>query len=76
MRAEELLNEKQVESAWITDLIYSRPTKKLTMKLSDGKNYSIPGVSRTFFERWLKSNSKGQFFHKFVKGAYQVNRTN
>ena len=74
MTANELLNEKQVESAWITDITYNRPNRRLTMRLSDGKSYSIPGISRTFFERWLKANSKGQFFHNFVKGTYQVNR--
>jgi hypothetical protein len=75
MRIVELLNEKQVESTWITDLIYTRPTKTLTMRLSDGKSYKIAGISRTMFDKWYKTNSKGKFFHDFIKGTYNVART-
>ena len=76
MRVAEILNEKPVESAWITDLIYNRPNRVLTMRLSDGKSYSIPNITRTVFERWAKSNSKGQFFHQYIKDTYNVNRIN
>lgn len=75
MKTAELLKEKPVESTWITDLIYTRPTKTLTMRLSDGKSYKIPGISRATFETWTKSNSKGQFFHNFIKNKYQVTRS-
>ena len=51
MRAIEFLTEKPVESAWITDLTYNRPNKIITMRLSNGKSYSIPGATRTTFER-------------------------
>lgn len=74
MRAAELLNEKQVDSAWISDLVYNRPNKVLTMRLSNGVSYSIPGISRTMFERWLKSPSKGFFFHQNIKDIYQVRK--
>lgn len=72
MKAWEVLNEKPVESAWISDLIYNRPNKTLTMRLSNGKRYSIPGITRTTFEKWVKSPSKGEYFHQFIKGRYQV----
>jgi hypothetical protein len=74
MRAAELLNEKQVDSAWISDLVYNRPNRVLTMRLSNGVSYSIPGISRTMFERWLKSPSKGFFFHQNIKDIYQVRK--
>ena len=74
MRAAEILNEKPVESAWITDLIYNRPNKVLTMRLSDGKSYSVTGITRTTFENWIKANSKGQFFHNHIKDTYNVKR--
>jgi hypothetical protein len=76
MRAFELLNEKPVESAWITDLIYNRPNKVLTMRLSNGTSYSVPGITRTMFEKWVGTNSKGQFFHQYIKDRYQVKRIN
>lgn len=61
-------------SAWISDLTYNRPNKVLTMRLSNGVSYSIPGISRQVFEQWLKSPSKGFFFHNNIKDTYQVNR--
>lgn len=74
MRASEIINEKQVMSAWISDLTYNRPNKVLTMRLSNGNSYSIPGITRQMFERWLKAPSKGFFFHNNIKDAYQVNK--
>jgi hypothetical protein len=74
MRAAEILNEKQVMSAWISDLVYNRPNKVLTMRLSNGISYSIPGITRTMFERWIKAPSKGFFFHNNIKDNYQVSR--
>lgn len=74
MRAAEILNEKPVESAWISDLVYNRPNKVLTMRLSNGVSYSIPGITRAMFERWTKAPSKGFFFHQNIKDTYQVSR--
>jgi hypothetical protein len=74
MRAAEILNEKQVMSAWISDLVYNRPNRVLTMRLSNGISYSIPGITRTMFERWINAPSKGFFFHDNIKDNYQVNR--
>jgi len=74
MRATELLNEKPVESSWITDLIYNRPNKTVTMRLSNGMSYSIPGITRTTVERWIKSPSKGRYFQEKIRDTYQVSR--
>ena len=74
MRAAELINEKQVLSAWISDLTYNRPNRIITMRLSNGISYSIPNVARGVFERWVNSPSKGFFFHNIIKDTYQVNR--
>lgn len=74
MRIIEILNEKRVDSAWISNITYSRPDRVITMKLSNGKIYSIFGISRTIFERWFRSNSKGQFFHRYIKNVYQIKR--
>lgn len=74
MKLIEILTEKRVESTWITELLYTRPTRTLTMKLSNGKAFAIAGISRTTFERWLKAPSKGRFWHNAIKGVYKVNR--
>ncbi len=74
MRATEILNEKPVESTWITDLTYNRPNKILTMRLSNGRTYSIPGISRTLFDNWTKASSKGHFWHTRIKNVYRATR--
>jgi hypothetical protein len=74
MRLSELLLEKPVQSTWISNISHNRPNKVLTMKLSNGKAFSIPGISRTTFEQWTRSPSKGQFFHQHIKGRYKVSR--
>lgn len=74
MRLEEFLCETPVESSWITDLVYNRPNRILTMRLNNGKQYHVANVSRTFFDRWKNANSKGRFYHQFVKDIYPINR--
>lgn len=74
MRIKELLYEKPVQSSWITDLIYNRPNKTLTMRLSNGKSYSVSRISRTTFEQWTQSSSKGRYFQNNIRNAYQINR--
>ncbi len=74
MKASEILCEKPVESSWITDLVYNRPNKTLTMRLSNGMSYSIPGITRTTFERWVKSPSKGRYFQQQIRDTYQISR--
>lgn len=74
MRETEILNEKAVVSSWISDLTYNRPNKVLTMRLSTGRTYYIPGVTRRTFDNWARSGSKGRFFHNFIKGRYGPKR--
>lgn len=74
MKILEILKEKAVESAWITDLTYNRPNKTLTMRLSNRRTFSIPNITRAMFEKWFKAPSKGHFFHQHIKDSYNVRR--
>lgn len=74
MRVAEILVEKQVQSSWITDIVYNRPNKVLTLTLSSGRSYTISGLNRRTFERWVSSPSKGKFFHNFIKGIHRAVR--
>ena len=74
MKAFEILNEKAVESTWITNLTYNRPNKVLTMRLSNGRVFSIAGITRTVFEQWIKTASKGRYFHDRIKDTYNIQR--
>lgn len=68
------LEEKKVQSTWITDLRHSRDKKELRMTLNNGRSYLLPGVTRTVFDQWTRSPSKGKYFHSRIKGRYQVTR--
>ena len=74
MKLIELLTEKRVESTWISSLTHNRPNKVLTMKLSNGKVFTIPNITRTTFERWTKSPSKGHFWHESIKNKFKATR--
>lgn len=74
MKASEIISEKAVLSSWITDLTYNRPNKIVTMRLSNGRSFSIPGITRTGFEKWVNNRSKGRYFHDFIKDNYNITR--
>lgn len=74
MRLVEFLCEKAVESSWITNLTHNRPNKTVTMRLSTGRTYAIPGITRTTFEHWVKSPSKGRFWHSRIKNVHRAIR--
>ncbi len=74
MKISEILFEKAVESSWISNLTYNRPNRVLTMRISNGRIYSIPGITRKGFEGWAHSPSKGRYFHHNIKDNYQVSR--
>lgn len=74
MRIVDLLVEKKVQSTWISELIHNRPNRIVTMKLSNGKAFSIMGITRTLFDKWNNATSKGQFWHRLIKGKHNVKR--
>lgn len=74
MRLDEFLLEKHVDSTWIVNIMHNRPNKTITMRLSNGRAFSIPGITRTTFEKWTKAPSKGRFFHQNIKNKYKVTR--
>ena len=73
----EFLVEKQVESSWLYDISYSRKKKTIRMvirKPTQISSYDILNVSRHVFDKWHRANSKGKFFHSFIKGFYDIKR--
>lgn len=68
------LNEKSVQSTWISDLTYNRPNRLLVMRLSNGRSFAIENVSRALFDRWNRTPSKGSFFHTNIKDRYKIVR--
>lgn len=74
MKIFEILTEKPVSSSWIDDISYDRPKKTITLRLGNGKKYQITAPTRTTFEKWVSSFSKGQYFHFNIKDEYNIRR--
>lgn len=77
MLLSEILLEKEVDSSWLVDISYNREKKIARFTTNYGgkqTNYYILGMSRREFDKWHNAPSQGKFFHKFVKGFYDIKR--
>jgi hypothetical protein len=67
------LNELSVFSSWISDLAFTK--KKVTiMRLNTGRKYQILGLPPGMFREWMRSASKGKYWHGYIKGHYRTTR--
>jgi len=64
----------QVESSVFTDLRYSPPEMKLTIKFKTGNIYEYFDVSEDILQNLLKSESKGQYFNRNIRNNYKFIR--
>lgn len=70
MRYEHLIQEEPVISSWISDLTYD--DGDVIMTLDSGREYQIQNVPLDVYESWMDFGSKGQFWHGYIRGMYQV----
>lgn len=71
------LNEEAVLSSWIEDLSYSAPEDgsgegDVEMTLNNGRAYVFYNVPYSVYEEWVTYPSKGQYYHNYMKGNYEV----
>lgn len=70
-----LLNEDRVLSSWISDLTLMKGrTGDVTMTLLNGYRYRISRIGPRIFVAWKYSESKGKFWHRFIKNNYDIRR--
>ena len=74
MLGRDIISEKDIKSSWISAASNNRKTKTVLWKLNDGKVYQIKGITRNMFDKWHNSNSKGKFFHRYIKDRYDIVR--
>lgn len=73
MRLNEIqLDELSVFSSWIADLDYREGA--VLMKLNNGRTYSITGVPEGMYRQWVRSPSKGKYWHSDIRGNYRATR--
>lgn len=85
MKIKNILNERLVNSSWLQDVSYYGrhnfffPGEEIiTFKVKGNpKTYIIRGCTRRDYVEWLKSPSKGKFYHilkkKFNRNWYLTN---
>lgn len=85
MKINMILNEKLVSSSWLKDVSYYGRRNKLfpgeeiiTFKVHNNpKTYIVRGLTRHDYVMWIKSPSKGKFYHaikkKFNRDWYMKN---
>ena len=71
---EEITKERwrSIESSFIDAVAYYEDPEILEIRLSDGKRYTFRDVPRRVYENFLKSESKGKFFNKFIKNKFKI----
>ena len=75
MKIHQILNEKLVSSSWLQDVSYYGRRNKLfpgeeviTFKVKGNpKTYIVRGLTRHDYVDWIKSPSKGRFYHAVKK---------
>ena len=71
MKINNILQEQKVNSSWLTDVSYYGrhnsifPNEEIiTFKVkNNNKTYIVRGLTRKDYIDWIKSPSKGKFFH-------------
>lgn len=68
----QMLLETLVLSSWIWDITWDEDNQTIRMTTKNKKNgakktYVLHGLTEEIANRWIKSNSKGKFWHRLIK---------
>ena len=61
----------QVESSSVGSVGYEAKTATLSIIFRSGTVYSYQGVPSDVHEKFIGADSKGKFFHEFIKESYE-----
>ena len=76
MRLREILVEYPVSSSWLRDIEYDFNNRDTIMVTSTGRRYRVKKVPWKVFSGWSWSNSKGKYFHRVIRGKFNVEHDN
>lgn len=54
-------------STAIRSFIFHKEDGRLEIEFCSGHTYDYPGIPESVVRNWMKSESKGKFFHKEIK---------
>jgi hypothetical protein len=64
----------EVESSNIKAVAYNEEAKELLVEFHSGGTYTYFDVDKDIYDKFLASDSKGKFFHKYVRNNYSYER--
>ena len=64
----------EVESSNIQAIGFDPKSSTLYVTFKPMSDYSYSGVDKDVFEEFLASESKGKFFHQYIKNNYSFQR--
>jgi hypothetical protein len=68
---DKMSTKNKVLSSWISALDYNIRTGIVTMRLIDGRVYKmIHSMDPDIYASWVRSPSKGTFFHQNIRDVY------
>lgn len=59
-----------VNSSAIDAIGYDSKTQQMKIKFKDSGTYTFCGVPQSIFDNFLDANSKGQYYHKYIRDKY------
>lgn len=68
------MDRTQVKSSHMKSMGYCRDTQTLEVEFKNGDVYQYDAVPLTVFAELARSQSKGKFMHRHIRGKYQHKR--
>ena len=65
-------SKNDVQSSWIAGLDYDHENSDCAFRLNTGQVYTVKSLSPNVYYNWVKSPSKGKFFHKYIKNNQRI----
>ncbi len=69
------MNRTPVRSSNIRSIGYEVETRTLEVEFHSGGVYQYSGVPETVFQGFMRSASKGSFFHDHIQDQYSCSQT-
>lgn len=60
-----------VQSKAIQTIIWDHSNNQLLIKFTDSPLFAYPNAPKSLFEAFIKSPSKGKFYHEQIKNKYE-----
>jgi len=71
-----MIEMQPVESSNLAAVGYDEPAEVLYIEFKSGSTYTYENVPYYVYEELLSADSKGQYFHKYIRSEYEFHKVN